>query len=174
MGPCVVSFILSNFIPMGLFDYPDNGTTIRSSQDVTILDSLAENEWSRLISLVETLKFRKGDLVVRAGERDPSFFIILQGTVDVVAGQAGAETVLASLSEGSVFGEIAFFDGAPRSADIRATSAGTAVRISRSKFDYISAWEPRIASLLLMDLGKVLASRLRWTTAALAAATAKS
>jgi CRP-like cAMP-binding protein len=72
--------------------------------------------------------------------------------------------VLATIQEGSVFGEIAFFDDAPRSATIRARKRGSAVRISRENFENLAAWEPKIARRMLDELGQVLAMRLRWTT----------
>ena len=72
--------------------------------------------------------------------------------------------MLATITEGSVFGEIAFFDGAPRSATIRSRSTGSAVRVTRENFETLAAWEPTIARQLLFDLGRILAMRLRWTT----------
>jgi len=72
--------------------------------------------------------------------------------------------VLASIPEGSVFGEISFFDGAPRSATIRSKTPGTAIRITTETFDTLAAWEPVIARKLLFDLGRILAMWLRWAT----------
>lgn len=75
-----------------------------------------------------------------------------------------ADKVLATIPEGSVFGEISFFDGAPRSAAIRSRTQGSAIRVTRENFDTLAAWEPVIARKMLFDLGRVLAMRLRWTT----------
>jgi CRP-like cAMP-binding protein len=149
---------------MSLFDYHTVAQQSNATTEHTILGSLSEREWSRLLTHVEQLRFKLGDYLIRAGQVDRSLFILLSGSVAVTREQDKEQVELARFTEGEVIGEIAFFDGAPRSADVRATSDGTAVRISRDKFEYLSAWEPDLARTLLLDLGSVLAARLRETT----------
>ncbi len=145
---------------MGLFDYPGDAAPDVPLQEITFLADLSEDDWARVRKLVETRQFRTGDDLIRAGDKDDSFYILTNGEVEVVIG----DKVLASIPEGSVFGEIAFFDGAPRSATIRSKTNGSALRLTRENFDTLAAWEPVIARQLLFDLGRILAMRLRWTT----------
>lgn len=149
---------------MGLFDYSDTATVPADLEEITLLADLSDEDWSRVLMIVETRHFKAGEDLIRVGEKDDSFYILTNGSVDVVVDTNGQETILAGISEGSVFGEIAFFDGAPRSATIRARDRGTAVRVTRENFESLAAWEPQIARTLLYDLGRVLAMRLRWTT----------
>lgn len=145
---------------MGLFDYPDTIEADKQLQEITFLEGLSDADWSRILKLVETRQFRAGDDLIRAGDKDDSFYILTNGEVEVTIG----DKVLAAIPKGSVFGEIAFFDGAPRSATIRSKTAGSAIRVTRENFNTLAAWEPVIARQLLFDLGRVLAMRLRWTT----------
>lgn len=145
---------------MGLFDYPDASVPDAPLQEITFLADLSEDDWARVRKLVETRQFRAGDDLIRVGDKDDSFYILTDGEVEVVIG----DKVLASIPEGSVFGEISFFDGAPRSATIRSKTPGSAIRLTRENFDTLAAWEPVIARQLLFDLGRILAMRLRWTT----------
>lgn len=149
---------------MGLFDYTGDATPEIALEEITLLADLSEDDWARVLKLVETRQFREGEDLIRAGDRDDSFYILTAGEVDVVVGPDGGESVLATIAEGSVFGEIAFFDRAPRSATIRARTQGSAVRVTRENFDTLSSWEPNIARQMLFDLGRILAMRLRWTT----------
>lgn len=149
---------------MSLFDYENVNTNQNNLEEITLLGGLSENDWSRVLKIVETRQFKEGEYLIRAGDKDDSFYILTSGQVDVVINSDGGESVLASISEGSVFGEIAFFDGLPRSATIRAQSQGSAVRVTRQNFDTLAAWEPKIARTMLYDLGRILAMRLRWTT----------
>lgn len=149
---------------MELFNYPGSSAKQQASPEVTVLADLSRDEWGKLLNLVESRRFRDGEKILKAGDEDGSFYILTKGAVDVVAERDGKEIVLASVTEGSVFGEIAFFDGSPRSASVRARSDGSAVKISREKIDELAMWEPKIARKLLFDLGNVLAMRLRWTT----------
>lgn len=149
---------------MGLFDY--DGLFAGSSElsEITLLGDLTKEDWSRVLDIVETRQFKAGEDLIRAGDQDDSFYILTSGQVEVIIASGAEETVLASISEGSVFGEIAFFDGMPRSATIRARIHGSAVRVTRQSFEILAAWEPKIARILLYDLGRILAMRLRWTT----------
>lgn len=149
---------------MGLFDYEETDPQDAVLTEFTFLANLSEDDWAHVLNIVETRQFRAGEDLIRTGEKDDSFYILINGDVDVVVDTGDGETVLASISEGSVFGEIAFFDGAPRSATIRARTRGSAVRVTRENFESLAAWEPNIARQMLHDLGRILAMRLRWTT----------
>src|SRR5262245_27208646 len=153
---------------MGLFDYP-TGTTpagsIDASPPFTLLADLPEGSWKRILAIVSTLHFRKGGCIVSEGEHDNAFFILSSGSVEVVTlDRRGHETVIVEIPQGSVFGEIAFFIGGPRTATVRAREDGVAIRVTRDNFEHLAAWEPQIARRLLLELGHVLASRLRSTT----------
>lgn len=145
---------------MGLFDYPGTAAPEKALAEITFLADLSTEDWGRILKLVETRLFRAGDDLIRIGDKDDSFYILTRGDVTVTIG----DKVLATIPEGSVFGEISFFDGAPRSATIRAKTNGSAIRVTRQNFDTLAAWEPAIARQILLDLGRILAMRLRWTT----------
>ncbi len=145
---------------MGLFDYSNTADSQESLQEITFLADLSSEDWARVLKVVKSRLFRAGDDLIRAGDKDDSFYILTSGEVEVTI----ADKVLATIPEGSVFGEISFFDGALRSATIRAKTKGSAVRVTREDLDTLAAWEPEIARKMLFDLGRVLAMRLRWTT----------
>jgi CRP/FNR family cyclic AMP-dependent transcriptional regulator len=149
---------------MGLFDYAGTPAETSHIDKITLLADISADDWSRILKLVETRQFRAGEDLIRMGDKDDSFYILTSGAVDVVIDGANGLIVLATIGEGSVFGEIAFFDGEPRSATIRAKTRGTAVRVTRQNFERLAAWEPAIARQLLFDLGSILSMRLRWTT----------
>jgi CRP/FNR family transcriptional regulator, cyclic AMP receptor protein len=58
-------------------------------------------------------------------------------------------------------GELAFLDGRPRAAGLRALTHGEAQRLSYEAFEALSAREPLLARDLLLDLGRIVATRLR-------------
>jgi len=151
---------------MGLFDYP----TGPSKEDVPVeevsfLEDFGEAEWRKILSIVETRHFQAGDELVRLGEEDDSFYILSSGSAELlIRDKEGQWRSLSVIPEGSVVGEVAFFDHGPRSGTIRAREKGTAIRVTRKNFEHLAAWEPVLARHVLMALGKVLAFRLRWLT----------
>jgi len=60
-----------------------------------------------------------------------------------------------------VVGELAFFDGQPRSATLEAITEVEAVRLDPEALDRLAVEEPELARALLLDLARILALRLR-------------
>jgi len=56
---------------------------------------------------------------------------------------------------------MAFLDGRPRAATIRALTDGDLLRLSFESFEILSARHPELGRAILLDLGRILAARLR-------------
>lgn len=125
--------------------------------DLVFLKGLTAKEWGKVYRFAEIRKFSTGDILIRAGDQDDSFYIMTAGSAQVQQGQL----VLGQIVEGSVFGEVAFFDRQPRSATISALTDGSVARFSRDSFESLAAWEPVLARRILYELGHCLALRLR-------------
>jgi CRP-like cAMP-binding protein len=147
---------------MEYFDYDEDGAGGSQNEQITVLEGLSEDEWQMIIRSAQTIPFSKGDILLKEGESDDAVYIVVSGQVEVISGQAfGRKKRLATIDEGSVFGEVAFFDTQPRSASVRATGDGQVLRLSRKGFEKISAWNPTLAQQFLFDLGSILAYRFR-------------
>ena len=155
------------------FNYASPSSAASTAEpDLSLLAGLSDEEWAKFAYYLERVEFSAHNLLVRAGEQDPSVYILAEGRVAITADEQGAQP-LAEFGPGDVFGEIAFLDREPRSAFVRALTDGRSFRLTREKFEYLSAWEPRIAQQFLLDLGQSLSARLRWTTSALVDARSK-
>ncbi|MBT3723749.1 MAG: cyclic nucleotide-binding domain-containing protein [Gammaproteobacteria bacterium] len=147
---------------MQYFDYNENDSESSAAENITVFSGLSEDEWQMIIQNSRSIEFSPGDLLLKAGESDDALYIMVSGDVEVVSTNSfGFVKKIASISEGSVFGELAFFDSKPRSASIRAISRGQVLRISRQGFDQIAAWNPKLAQQFLFDVGRILAYRFR-------------
>jgi CRP-like cAMP-binding protein len=71
---------------------------------------------------------------------------------------------IASLGRGTMFGEMALIEGAPRSASIVADEAVTCYELSRDDFDQLMRDRPVIATQIMRNTARELARRLRRTT----------
>ncbi|KRA38204.1 MULTISPECIES: Crp/Fnr family transcriptional regulator [unclassified Nocardioides] len=126
----------------------------------TFLESCSAREWRVLQqhSTIEVVK--RGQVLVREGEQDQSLFIVLAGALAPrIAGVP--DGARAQMVPGDVFGEVAFFDGRPRSSTVVAVEDSRIMRIRYEAFEALSAGEPVLARTLLLDLGRALAGRLR-------------
>jgi CRP/FNR family transcriptional regulator, cyclic AMP receptor protein len=95
---------------------------------------------------------------VRAGDDDRALYLVLSGRLEALVGGSP------SIDPGSVFGELAFLDGLPRSATVRAVEDGEALRLSFDAFEVLAARHPELGRAILLDLGRIAALRLRRLT----------
>jgi len=70
---------------------------------------------------------------------------------------------------GDMFGELAFFDNQPRSADVRAIDDSEALIMTPAGFDRLRLANSRLAVRFVMDLGRILSVRFREYNTRLAA-----
>lgn len=131
----------------------------------TFLPDATDEDWQALLRSVGVEPFVEDQILIRAGDPGDCFFILVDGNVQVETPAVFGTKIIATIRAGSVFGEIAFLDGGARTATVRARTAGTMLRVSRSSFIAIQAWEPQLAQRIALDLGRLCAIRLRQTLA---------
>jgi len=83
------------------------------------------------------------ELIVRRGEIGESMFFIANGTVDVLG--TDGQTV-ATLTDGSFFGEISLLERGPRTANVRAASYCDLYTLEKSALDDVAAEFPEFGA----------------------------
>ncbi|CAG0899643.1 unnamed protein product [Darwinula stevensoni] len=124
------------------------GSTIRKRKmyedflaKVPILETL--NKWERSIvaDALEQVNFKDGAIVVKQGDPGDDFFIILEGTADVLQQQERAPgeppVHVGTLSSSDYFGEIALLLDRPRAATIIARGPLKCVKLDRARFERV-------------------------------------
>ena len=108
-----------------------------------------------------TKSVKRGTNLFAKGDPGTSLFAIRAGMVRIsVPSAGGKDAVFNVLGKGAIFGEIALFDGHPRTADAVAIADCELFVIERRDFLPVMRKEPEIALKLI----EILCSRLRQTT----------
>lgn len=129
-------------------------------RNVSLFESLNEEELKALSELTFTRNFGKDGVIILAEEEGDTLFSIKEGQVKVsIVSEEGREVILSLLGAGTVFGELSLLDGKPRSANVVATEETSLVMLRRSDFVQLIYKTPQIATALLAEL----ATRLRKT-----------
>ena len=126
---------------------------------------LSEDDARCVVPYLREVAYARGDLLFAAGDQSSSSYLLLllEGEVAVDAGGGGPRDAvpISVLGAGSVLGEMALLDGAPRSATCTALSDIQAAGLSRRGLERLIDERPKVAAKLLAGLMQRMAERLR-------------
>jgi glutaminase len=111
---------------------------------------------------MEDRTYAAGDTIIQTGARADELFILIAGSVEVRLRLEGSRHQrLDVFSAGMSFGELAFLDGSPRSADIVAVAPARCRVISKPLFDELGCRFPALKATILNEIALQLCGRLR-------------
>ena len=97
--------------------------------------------------------FARGKAIFKRGDRGDGMYVIVEGRVEISVGRR----VLEAIGPGSVFGEMALIDDAPRTASAIAKTTCRVLRIDARRFQSLVQKTPDFA----LQIMAVMANRLR-------------
>jgi SulP family sulfate permease len=110
--------------------------------------------------------FSEGEIIVKEGDTDRNLFLLAKGLVSVRIHLAESDRYkrLVTYSPGVTFGEMAFLDGSPRSADVWSDAASETYVLSPAEFSVLQEQSPHIAIKLVRNIALEISDRLRIRT----------
>jgi len=137
-------------------------------EEFTLFHGLSLQQLSKIKTSVSELSLKKDERLFSKGDSGDEMLLVRRGGVRVMLPTEGGKYVhLATVSQGSFFGELAFIDNEARSADVEAKWDTDLYVLSRRRFDECSRADPATAAVFFERLAKIIALRLRDTNAAL-------
>ncbi len=136
------------------------------SADLLFLPEATASDWATVFSHAEVRHVGAGLALVQAGEHDRALYLLTEGTVGVRLPRD--ESPFKTIDAPSVVGELAFFDGRPRSATLDAVTDVEVVRLDEAGFERLAEAAPELAHAMLRDLARILALRLRMASEVIA------
>lgn len=125
---------------------------------IPLFAGLEEPALEALATAARTRTYSKGHVIFWEDDPGEAFYLLVTGEVKVFRwGADGREVVLAWLQAGDWFGEMALFEGRPRSASVVATAASTVVILPKPAFLMLV----QTSGALLRTCLTVLCRRLR-------------
>jgi len=126
---------------------------------------LDAQEARTVAAYLREVSFSRGEVMFRAGDSHASghLLLVLDGEVAVDTGTStpSGDMPIAVLGAGSVLGEMAVLDGAPRSATCTAMSRVQAAGLARRGLERLIDEHPRVAAKFMVLLAQHMAERLR-------------
>ena len=127
---------------------------------VPLFAELPADRLNELVQMVRRRTYHRGETIFHKGDPGNGLYIIINGQVKIVLpSETGEEAMLAVLEGGDFFGELALFDGLPRSATVVAVQNAEVLVLHRDDFLGFVGRNPEVAVALF----EVLSRRLRAT-----------
>jgi CRP/FNR family transcriptional regulator, cyclic AMP receptor protein len=131
---------------------------------VRLFEGLNPKYIKGLAGIATERSFKPGDSLMRQGESGIGLFIILSGKVRIEkVDTAGRKVEIAENGPGDILGEMAVFDGSPRSASVTATVETTSLVLASWEFNAFLKAHPEAA----LELLPIVVKRFRETNDAL-------
>ena len=113
-------------------------------QNIPLFSQVGDAFIAQVAVNLELVIATPGDYLFKKGDAGEEMFLIISGEVDVMA--ADEEQVLATLSDGDYFGEIALFMNMKRTASIRASTFCNLYKLEKHTFEQVIDCHPEIAA----------------------------
>ena len=120
---------------------------------VPLFAHCSKDELGEIARLADEIDLSEGKEMTQQGGRGREFFVLLEGTADVM--RDGER--LNQLGKGDFFGEIALVSDSPRTATVTATSPVRALVITDRAFRQLLDEQPEIQRKVLVALAERLA-----------------
>jgi CRP/FNR family cyclic AMP-dependent transcriptional regulator len=109
-------------------------------KDVPFFSSLSKRELTTVAQQMEEIDIPEGKQLVREGDFGHEFFLIVDGTAEVVRGGAR----IAERGPGEFFGEMALLDEERRTATVTAKSPMRVLVMTRQNFRALDGTAPEV------------------------------
>lgn len=115
-----------------------------------ICESLTREDVEKLISFLQEKWYETGEVISDTGEVGDSLGFIIEGKVKFTSGKGSEEAEVGKQGEGSLIGEMSFFDGKPRNLKMSACKKGVKLFIlTKPMYDRLKVEQPYIAVNIL-------------------------
>lgn len=126
-------------------------------------------ELAMLEPLLATRHYQRGQTIVAAGQSSDELFVITRGSAMVSVPTQNGVSRLNSFTSGMTFGDIAFIDRSPRSANVTALGPVECRVLTREAFTRLDSEAPVVKIRLLQNLAHGMSGMVRHLSRELAA-----
>ena len=125
---------------------------------VPLLEGVSDVDREK-IGLLEVGQFKKGEYIVRGGEKLTHVYIIKKGKVDLLIAEDGQTTKKCQFHTGDCFGEAAMLSLLDSTASFVAAENCEVIVLSRRGLNQLRHEDSHLFSVLIMNLARELARK---------------
>ena len=140
-------------------------------KQTSIFDGLNDEEFNMVLGGCMEHVYPMGTIIIRENDTPKRvLFIVKEGEIAVSSSATGlveegssADSLITTLGQGDIFGEVSLIDNDPHSANIRAITDATLLLLPESHFSKLAEEDKNIGYVVIRNIAKILCHRLRDT-----------
>ncbi len=141
----------------------DPGSVASILSRISVWGGLSSDQQERVYERLETGSFRKGEYIFRQGEQPSHVYIVKSGSVELTASNQHEIIQKETVEAGGSFGFAALIAVQTHMVSARATEDTELVVLSREALLGFYHDDPRLFALLMMNIAREIARRLKLT-----------
>lgn len=123
-------------------------------REVPLFSEMDEQEVAGIRAIMQEMKFKAGQVIIREGETGDLFYVITEGHAEIIIRDAdGAELLLDEVGPGDFFGELSMLTNRPRAARVRAVDQVSTLALERADFFEFLRSHTHAAIDVMVELG---------------------
>ncbi|HSM70771.1 MAG TPA: SpoIIE family protein phosphatase [Anaerolineales bacterium] len=127
--------------------------TVNPLARVPFFTGLPEKELDRLVSEMQVVNLKSGEMLFCEGDPGEHLYIVVKGDLEILkAPDTEDELILNTIHEGEYIGEMSLATGAPRTASVRGRGDVALLSMSRQQFNDLLHKHPELASTMVSVL----------------------
>jgi thioredoxin reductase (NADPH) len=120
-----------------------------ADNDARAFPRLTQPQVARIAAQGRVRATSTGELLVRAGDRAPPFFVVLSGQVEITRPDATADTLIVTYEAGQFSGEMNLLSGRRSLVQARVIQAGEVIELDREHLLELVQRDPEIGEILM-------------------------
>lgn len=131
--------------------------------DRLVVPGWSAAQWATLLEGTQAIELAMGEVLIQPRGIDRALYFVMSGRLQVATIDrfGGGISPLGTISPGSVVGELAFFDGAPRSAKVWAVADSRLLKFTLNDYERYARRHTAEANVFLLAMARLLAYRVR-------------
>ena len=129
-----------------------------TTRHMAIFQGLEDGELSKIAALCRVIKLPAGSTILQAGESTKTFYMVIDGTLDVFA--PDSDTQIGHIGSGEFLGEIALVTRQTHNATVVTASDVDLIALKHRDFEHLIDRYPRIGLKVMRNIATSLGQRV--------------
>lgn len=130
-----------------------------TTRQMAIFQGLEEGELTKIAALCQVQEYETGAVVLRAGEMGEVFYMVMEGAMDVYAGDG--RILIGHVHPGDFLGEISLVSGQAYTATAVTATHVTLIALKHRDFENLINRHPRIGMKVMRNIAISVGAKLR-------------